>query len=82
LGILLKTELLQNFRCNEEFKKKLELKTKLEVILVDERYSSMIAKEKVLESVPKKSKRRDKGILDQNSAAVILQEYLDSRPKH
>jgi putative Holliday junction resolvase len=66
----------------EEFKKKLELKTKLEVILVDERYSSMIAKEKVLESVPKKSKRRDKGILDQNSAAVILQEYLDSRPKH
>jgi len=65
----------------EEFKKKLEAKTNIEVILVDERYSSMIAKEKVLESVSKKSKRRDKGLIDRNSAAVILQEYLDARPK-
>ena len=65
----------------EEFKKKLELKTNLEVILVDERYTSIIAKEKVLESVTKKSKRRNKGILDQNSAAVILQEYLDSKSR-
>jgi putative Holliday junction resolvase len=66
----------------EEFKKKLESKTNLEVILFNERYSSMIAKEKVLESVSKKSKRRDKGLLDRNSAAVILQDYLDARPKN
>ena len=37
-----------------------------------------MAREKILESVTKKSKRRDKGLLDQNSAAIILQEYLNS----
>ena len=65
----------------EDFKKQLELKTKLEVVIVDERYSSQIAKERVIESVAKKSKRRDKGILDRNAAAVILQVYMDSNPK-
>ncbi len=59
------------------FKDKLIKEYKLEVILWDEKYTSAIAKEKVLQSVNKKSKRRDKGLLDQNSAAIILQEYLD-----
>lgn len=52
-------------------------KLKMEVILWDERFTSEIAKQKVTESVTKKMKRRNKGLLDQNSAAVILQEYLD-----
>ena len=39
----------------------------------------LIAKEKVIESVTKKSKRKQKDLLDRYSAAVILQEYLDSR---
>lgn len=65
----------------EDFRKKLESEIKIEVMLFDERYSSMIAKEKVIESVSKKSKRRDKGLLDSNSAAVILQEFLDQRLK-
>lgn len=63
------------------FKKKLEKKFKLDVILHDESFSSALAKEKVIESVNKRSKRRDKGLLDQNSAAIILQEYLDSISK-
>lgn len=59
------------------FKEKIIKVFKIEVILWDEKYTSAIAKEKVLQSVNKKSKRRDKGLLDQNSAAIILQEYLD-----
>lgn len=60
-----------------KFKKVLEKKFNIEVILRDESFSSSMAKEKIIESVNKKSKRRDKGLIDRNSAAIILQEYLD-----
>jgi len=59
------------------FKKELEQKILLPVILVDESFSSSIAQERILASVPKKSKRKEKGLVDRNAAAVILQEYLD-----
>ena len=59
------------------FKKDLEKRYKLEVITWDEEYTSAIAQKKIIESVTKKKKRRDKGLIDRNSAAVILQEYLD-----
>ncbi|HEY6907054.1 MAG TPA: Holliday junction resolvase RuvX [Ignavibacteriaceae bacterium] len=62
----------------EQFSKDLMKKFKLEVIFWDESYTSVLAQEKVLESVAKKAKRRDKGLLDQNSAAIILQEYLNT----
>lgn len=62
----------------EKFHKELQTKFKDEIILWDERYTSVIAKENILHSVSKKSKRKDKGLLDQNSAAIILQEYLRS----
>ncbi len=60
-----------------EFKNKLSLKFNLEVILWDESYTSEMAKQIIIKSVVKKSKRRDKGLIDQNSAAIILQEYLN-----
>lgn len=59
-----------------DFKSKLEKNFPLEVILVDESYSSSTAQERIIASVPKKSKRREKGLIDKNAAAVILQEYL------
>ena len=62
-----------------EFKNKLSSRFNLEVILWDESYTSELAKQVVIKSVAKKSKRRDKGLLDQNSAAIILQEYLDEK---
>jgi putative Holliday junction resolvase len=61
------------------FKEEIIKKLKLEIILWDEEFTSAIAKEKILEAVTKKSKRRDKGLLDSFSATVILQEFLDSR---
>ena len=59
------------------FKKEIERRFNLEVITWDEEYTSAIAQERIIESVTKKKNRRDKGLIDRNSAAVILQEYLD-----
>ena len=49
-----------------------------EVELWDETYTSVIAQQQILESVNKKVKRQNKDLLDMYSAAIILQEYLDS----
>ena len=62
-----------------KFKKQLEDKFSLEVLLRDERYTSSIAQEIIIKSVTKKSKRREKGLLDKGSAAIILQDYLDEK---
>jgi RNase H-fold protein (predicted Holliday junction resolvase) len=37
-----------------------------------------MAKEIILQTVSGKKKRRDKGLIDQNSAQIMLQEYLNS----
>ena len=62
----------------EKFSDDLKNKFGIQIIFWDERYTSVMAQEKILESVTKKSKRRNKGLLDQNSAAIILQEYLNT----
>ena len=63
----------------EEFKEEFEKKYSYTVELVDERYSSEIAKQKILESVTSKKKRRDKSLVDMNAAAIILEDYLKER---
>lgn len=62
----------------EEFQLELEKRLKIPIVLVDERYSSSIAKQQIIESVSSKKKRRDKGLVDKNAAAVILKDYLDT----
>lgn len=46
------------------------------VHLQDERFSSVRAKEIIMQSGKKKHDRQDKRLLDKTSAIVILQEYL------
>ncbi len=60
------------------FKDKIEKNFKTDVIIWDEEFTSVIAQQRIIESVGKKKKRKDKGLIDQNSAAIILQEYLQS----
>ena len=43
---------------------------------VDERYTSKMAKDAMLEMGLKKAKRRDKKLVDEIAATIILQEYL------
>lgn len=52
-----------------------------QVIRWDERFTSKMASDSMLESGMKKKKRQQKGNLDIISASIMLQSYLDSRKK-
>ena len=69
------TDITQNVRY---------LKTALEkdfpllvITLFDERMTSKIAQQALIQGAPKK-KRKQKGLIDQMSATIILQDYLNS----
>jgi len=66
------------FEKIEELKNKIEQKFNIPVTLVDERYSSEIAKQRIIESVKSRKKRKDKSLVDKNAAAVILEDYMKS----
>lgn len=61
-----------------KFKSRLINEFKVDVIEWDETYTSIMAQQRIKESVGKKKKRREKTLIDMNSASIILQEYLDS----
>ena len=62
----------------ESFAKKLEKQYPLIPIhWVDERFTSKMAKQSMLMSGMKKKKRRQKEIVDEISATIILQTYLE-----
>jgi putative Holliday junction resolvase len=64
-----------------KFKEELGKKSNLPIVLIDERYSSEIARQRIISSVPSRKKRRDKSLLDKNAAAVILEDYLNIKEK-
>ena len=45
----------------------------------DERFTSVLAHKAMLEGGLKKKKRQDKALVDEISAVIILQEYLESQ---
>lgn len=51
----------------------------LEIVKVDERFTTVMAQRSIIESGTKKMKRRDKGLADTVAAAILLQGYLDGR---
>tara|TARA_Y100000766_G_scaffold90639_1_gene77091 strand:- start:2542 stop:2964 length:423 start_codon:yes stop_codon:yes gene_type:complete len=66
----------------DQFTKHLRKKINpIEVILQDERFTSKIALQSMITGGVKKSKRREKGVLDKVSASIILQSYLEKRAK-
>ena len=52
---------------------------KIKIFKVDERFTSKIAKKQLISSGIKKKKRQNKLLVDQMSAAIILQDYLNSK---
>ncbi len=70
------TDITQNVRQFQNYKK--GNYQQLEVGLYDERLTSKIALQAFLQ-ISKKQQRRNKGHLDKMSAAIILQDYLNSR---
>lgn len=78
-----KTELTEKV---EKFKDKLEKLLQSNSIeadfeYFDERFTSKLARENILSSGLKKSKRQDKGLIDSVSAQIILQDYMDKKSK-
>jgi putative Holliday junction resolvase len=52
----------------------------IEIVYVDERFTSVLDHRAMLEGGLKKSDRQNKGLVDKISATIILQSYLESRP--
>ena len=61
----------------EEFKKMIEDAVNLEVILMDERWTTKLAEARLLEADISRKKR--KMVIDKMAAVVILQNYLDRK---
>jgi putative holliday junction resolvase len=61
-----------------KFKEALSKRYSIDIIEWDESQTSERAKEIIIQTVPGKKKRRDKGLIDRSSASIMLQEYLDS----
>lgn len=51
----------------------------MEIVMVDERFTSKMAVQTMIEGGAKKKMRRNKKIVDMISATIILQSYLESR---
>ena|SRR5690625_753334 len=62
-------------QCVKDLKKHFP---KIPVKQVDERYTSKMAAKTLVDSGLRKKKRRNKALLDEISATIMLQEYLQS----
>lgn len=65
----------ERVRATEEFKESLERRTGLEVVLWDERLTTVEAERILMESGVRRENRKQ--YIDKMAAAVILQNYLD-----
>ena len=65
-----------------KFQSEIEKRFSIQTELVDERYSSSIAQQRIVQSIPSKKKRRDKSLIDKNAAAVFLEDYLNKKNKY
>lgn len=50
----------------------------IDIVLYDERFTSKMAFQSLLDSNVSKKKRMDKGLIDEVSATIILQSYMQS----
>lgn len=72
-------ELSENMKYIEAFVKHLKrMLPDIPVEFTDERFTSVLAHRAMLEGGLKKKKRQDKGLVDEISAVIILQSYLES----
>ncbi len=63
-----------------EFAQKLHQRTGKEIIMLDERFTSVMAQRSIISMGTKKSQRQNnKGKVDEVAAAILLQGYLDTQ---
>jgi putative Holliday junction resolvase len=64
----------------EAFAKALQIKhPQLNVVMVDERFTSKMAFQTMIDSGLNKKQRRNKELVDEIAATIILQTYLDRK---
>jgi putative Holliday junction resolvase len=69
----------ENFARTERFCKQLQKAfPAVDIRPVDERFTSVLAHQTMLEAGLKKQQRQDKALVDRISATIILQTYLES----
>lgn len=61
------------------FLQKFQQKYMVEIRLVDERYSSKLAFQSMIDAGLKKMQRQDKGTIDGVSATILLQSFLEQK---
>ncbi len=69
----------ESIRYINPFLKKFQVRYSVQVKLMDERFTSKIAFQTMIDAGLKKKERRDKALVDGVSATIILQSYLESR---
>ena len=73
-------EVSESYAYIAPFVEKLKKKyPQIEIEMEDERFTSKMALQAMIAGGVKKSDRRKKGLVDQVSAAIILQSYLEHR---
>lgn len=65
-----------------EFVRALKQRTDVETVMLDERFTSVMAQRTMLTMGTKKKQRQNnKGKVDEIAAAILLQSYLDTTPR-
>lgn len=74
-------EMSESWRFIEPFLNRIhKLFPQLPIELVDERFTSVLAHQAILDSgVGKQRRKEDKGMVDEISATIILQSYMENR---
>lgn len=74
-------EMSESWQYIEPFVNRLKkLKPELPIEMVDERFTSVMAHQVIMQSgVGKQRRREDKGMVDEISATIILQSYMERR---
>ncbi len=81
VGLPVTTRGTNSLKTNEtvEFVELVRSWLQIPVMMWDERYTSVMAQQSMIDIGLKKKKRREKGRVDQIAAAIILQNFLDAK---
>lgn len=79
MPLTLRGDRSQKAREVDDFIGRLHEALGIEIRTVDERFTSTIARQTMLMMGTTKKQRREKGRIDEMAAALILQDYLDSK---
>lgn len=76
-------EMSESWKWIEPFLNRLKkILPDMPVDMVDERFTSMLAQRAIIDSgIGKQRRREDKGLVDQTSAVIILQQWMENRKK-